>query len=206
MFLPDGDGLRKLLVKNDTVTRADSPWTLYAWIYLDETPKGLTPIAGLGDPEAEYSRYLGTDGNMLILWAGKENSLSAATSLAPRRWHFVAATFDGHEFQLFSEGSRVANGKLDLGSVAGVLEMAPTIAPWTDGKHLGGKIAALNLLRRALTVEELKTISQKQGDFQNVLFEEASKPWPFQTSNKPAIVRPKIPLPCRVPKPRYLFQ
>jgi beta-galactosidase/beta-glucuronidase len=193
VFLPDGEGLKKPLVKNDTVTRADSPWTLYGWVHLDETPKGLTPFAGLGDPEAEYSRYLGTDGNKLILWAGKDNSLSAAAVVLPGKWHFVAATCDGREFRLFSEGSRVASGKLDLGSVSSVLEIAPPTSPWPDGKHFGGKIAGLTLLRRAMTDEEVKTISQKPENFQAILYEEASKPWPFQTSQQAGYRAPQDP-------------
>jgi hypothetical protein len=70
VLLADGEGLKKVLVKDDTVTRADSPWTLYAWIYFDEIPKGISLIAGLGDPESEYSRYLSVDGDNLLLWAG----------------------------------------------------------------------------------------------------------------------------------------
>ena len=193
VFLPDGEGLKKPLVKNDTVTRADSPWTFYAWIYMDETPKGLSPIAGLGDPEGEYSRYLGTDGNNLVLWAGKDNSLSAIAPFPPGKWHFVAATFDGRDFHLFSEGHRVTGGKLDLGSVSGVLVMAPPTFPWPDGKHFGGKIAGLTLLRRALADAEVKNVSEKPENFQTVLFEEASKPWPFQTSQQAGYRAPQDP-------------
>ena len=36
VFLPDGEGLKKALVKNDTITGAHSPWTLHAWIFMDE--------------------------------------------------------------------------------------------------------------------------------------------------------------------------
>src|SRR5271165_4666924 len=125
VFWADGDGLKKPLVKDDTVTRADSPWTLYAWVWLDEQPQGPSLIAGMGNSEDEYSRYLGIDGDKLMLWAGKDNRLSGPAALTPRKWHLVAATFDGHESHLFSEGNRVADGKLDLGAVSGVLEMAP---------------------------------------------------------------------------------
>jgi beta-galactosidase/beta-glucuronidase len=193
VFLPDGEGLRKLLIKNDTVTRADSPWTLYTWVNLDEAPKALTAVAGLGDPDAEYSRYLATDGNKLIFWAGKDNSLSVVAPLLPGKWQFVAVTFDGHEFHLFSEGSRAASGKLDLGSVAGVLQIAPVAVPWPDGKHFGGKIAGLTLLRQALTDDELKTIWQTSENFQTLLFEEASKPWPFQTNQQAGYRSPQDP-------------
>jgi hypothetical protein len=193
VFLPDGEGLKKFLVKNDTVTRADSPWTLYAWILLAEAPEALSPVAGLGNPEDEYSRYLATDGNKLQLWAGQENSISASLPVVPNKWHFIAATFDGHAFHLFSEGHRVATGKLDLGSVSGVLELAPPRFPWLAGAHFGGKIAGLSLLRQALSEDEIKAISDKPPNFEVVLFEEASKPWPFQTSQQAGYRAPQDP-------------
>ena len=120
VFLLDGDGLKKPLVKDDTVTRADSPWTLYAWVWLDEVPKGPTLIAGIGKVEDEYSRYLGIDGDKLILWAGKDNVLSGAVAFIPRKWYFILASFDGRDFHLSVEGTAVADGKLDLGTVSGV--------------------------------------------------------------------------------------
>ncbi len=75
----------------------------------------------------------------------------------------------------------MAAGKLDLGSVGDVLEMAPSISPWPNGKHFAGKIAGLTLLRKALTADEIQAIAQKPANFSAVLFEEGSKPWPVQT-------------------------
>jgi hypothetical protein len=193
VFLPDGEGLKKPLVKNDTVTRADSPWTLYAWIYMDEDPKALSAIAGLGEPDGEYSRYLGTDGKKIVLWAGRDNTLSADVALGPGKWHFVAAAFDGRDFHLFVEGRRVASGKLDLGAVNGWVVLAPPSSPWPDGVHFGGKIAGLTILRRGLNDNEVKDTFDKAPDFQTVLFEEASKPWPFQTQQQAGYRAPQDP-------------
>ena len=193
VFLPDGNGLKKPLVKDDTITRADSPWTLYAWVWLDESPKGPTLIAGIGKLEDEYSRYLGIDGDKLNLWAGQDNILSGAAALIPRKWHFVAASFDGRDFHLSAEGTPVADGKLDLGTVSGALEMAPFPLPWPEGKHFSGKIAVLTVLRHALTAEELKALAEKPGNFSLLLFEEASKPWPVQTHAQAGYRGPQDP-------------
>jgi hypothetical protein len=193
VFLPDGDGLKKPLVKDDTVTRADSPWTLYAWVWLDEAPRGPTVIAGIGKLEDEYSRYLGIDGDKLILWAGKDNVLSGAAVLTPKKWHFIAASFDGRDFHLFAEGTSVADGKLDLGTVSGVLEIAPFPLPWPEGKHFSGKIAALTVLRYSLTADELNALAEKPGTFSLLLFEEASKPWPVQTHAQAGYRGPQDP-------------
>ena len=93
VFWPDGDGLRKSLGKDDTVTRANSPWTLYAWVWLEEAPKAPTLIAGIGNPEDEYSRYLGIDGDKLILWAGKDNVLSGAAAFNSPKMVFPRCLF-----------------------------------------------------------------------------------------------------------------
>ncbi len=193
VFLPDGEGLKKRLVKDDTVTRSDSPWTLYAWINLAEIPKGLSPIAGVGNTEEEYSRFLATDGSKLVFWAGEDNVLSAPAQLGINKWYFVAATFDGREFCLYLDGNRIAQGTLDLGSVAGILQIAPPNSPWPDSAHYGGKIAGLTLLRRTLTADEIRTTAANPANFQTTLFEEASKPWPFQTSQQAGYRAPQDP-------------
>ncbi len=129
VFLPDGDGLTKSLVKEDTVLQADAPWSLYAWVRMEEQPTAITLVAGVGDPGEEYPRYLAYDGAKLSLWMGKENSLSGVATLATGKWHLIAATFDGSDFHLYSDGAQVAAGKLELGSVSPVLMMAPPMVP-----------------------------------------------------------------------------
>jgi hypothetical protein len=118
VFLPDGEGLEKPLVAHDSVLRGDSAWSLYAWVKIDEAPKGFTLVAGMGTPSEEYPRYLALDSNNLVLWMGKDNSFSAPVALDPAKWHFLAATFDGNDFRLYSDGAQVADGKLDIGAVS----------------------------------------------------------------------------------------
>ena len=85
-------------------------------------------VAGFGEPEEEFSRYLALDSNQFSLRIGQDNVLTGTAALAPGKWHFVAATFDGEQFRLYTDGTQVASGKLDLGSVSPVLEMAPPTA------------------------------------------------------------------------------
>src|SRR3984957_20659388 len=184
VFLADGDGLHKALQKDDSVLRADSSWSLYAWVRSEEAPKSPTLIAGMGEPTEEYPRYLGLDSGRLMLWVGKENALSGTASFTPGTWHFLAATFDGSEFHIFSDGSPVAQGKLDLGSVSPILYMAPALAPAPNWHHFGGKIAGLTLVRRALSGDEINQLAQQAMDFSLVEFEEGSKSWYLQTRNQ----------------------
>jgi len=106
VFLAGGDELKKHLAKSDTVLRADSPWSLYAWIWMDEAPKGAVLIAGVGDPGEEYSRSLGVDGEKLFYSGGKGATFSANAGLAAGKWQLIAATFDGQEVQIYVNGAK----------------------------------------------------------------------------------------------------
>jgi hypothetical protein len=193
VFLPDGEGLKKPLLEHDSVLQADSPWSLYFWFQPAEALKAPTLLAGIGNPTEQYPRYLGLDGNKLILWMGKDNSFAAPAALTPEKWRFLAATFDGTEFHRYSGGTEVAKGKLDLGGVSHVLQIAPPILPWPDGKHFGGKIASLTLLRRALTPEEIKQLFHQPQDLSATLFEEGSKAWYVQTRAQAGYRAPQDP-------------
>ncbi|HZD49962.1 MAG TPA: LamG-like jellyroll fold domain-containing protein [Silvibacterium sp.] len=181
IFLPDGEGLNKKLVENDTVTLADSPWTLYAWVNADEAIAKPTLIAGLGGPADEYSRYIAVAPGKLILWGGKDNSLEGAGMLTPGKWHLVAASFDGEHFHLFLDGAPVASGTLVLGSVSGVLGMAPSVLPAAGWGHFGGRIAGLMLFRESLVPNVISEIYERGGNENTPEYEEGSKPWPIQT-------------------------
>jgi len=192
-FLAGGDELKKHLVKGDTVLRGDSPWSLYAWVRMDEAPKGAVLIAGVGDPGEEYSHYLGVDGAKLFYWGGKDATFSGTAGLAPGKWQFVAATFDGQDVQIYANGAKVASGKVDAGRISPLLVIAPAQFPAQENRHFAGKIAGLTVLRRALTGEELKEIYGNPVNFAAVVYEEGSKPWPVQTQGQAGYRAPQDP-------------
>jgi len=192
VFLPDGDGLKKPLTKDDSVLLPDSPWSLYAWIRTEEALKGPTLIAGIGDPAEEYPRYLAVENGEPALWLGKNNDLSGRGAFTPGRWQLVAATFDGDQFHLYMQGVNVAEGKLGLGSVGPFLFLAPaTSSP--DWHHFGGNIAGLTLVRRALSPDEIRQLYGHPQDFSLVEFEEGSKPWSLQTRGQAGYRAPQDP-------------
>ncbi len=193
IFLADGDGLKKPMVKDDSVLRADSPWSLYGWVRTDDPLSAPSLVAGFGDPADEYSRYLAVDGSHVSVWMGKDNSLSGASTLAPGKWHLLAATFDGELFRVYSDGSEVAHGKLDLGSVSGTLQMAPPFSPAAGWLHFGGRIANLKLVRSAITADEVKQLSQQPQQFELLQYEEGSKPWYLQTRGQAGYRSPQDP-------------
>jgi hypothetical protein len=193
VFLADGDGLTKTLGKNDSVLGANSPWSLYAWVKPGQALQGASLVAGLGDPAEEFPRYLALDGGRALLWMGKGNSLSGSAPLGAGKWHLLAATFDGEQFRLYSDGAQVGSGTLDLGSVSPLLEIAPPLLPSSDLEHFGGSVASLSLLRRALSAEEIKQLFEKPADFSLLEFEEGSKPWPVQTRAQAGYRAPQDP-------------
>ncbi|WP_158749758.1 LamG-like jellyroll fold domain-containing protein [Acidobacterium sp. S8] len=193
VFLPDGEGLRKPLLKTDTVLRADAPWSLSCWVRTDAALDAPSVVAGLGDPTEEYPRFLALSSNKLILWLGKDNSLEATVTLAPATWHLLAATFDGSTFHLYSDGREVTSGALVLGSVSPVISLAPGEIPAEGWKHFGGKIESLTLTRHAMSAEEIKQLYAQKPDFSLAAFEEGSKPWPIQTRGQAGYRAPQDP-------------
>ena len=192
-FLPDGDGLRKPLRKDDSILRADLPWSLYGWVKPAEAPQAPALVAGVGDPADEFSRYIAFDDGHVILWMGNDNSISSPASMGRDKWHFLAAIFDGEKFLLYSDGIELASGKLDWGSVSPEVEMAPTFFPSPNWRHFGGKIAALTLVRRALSADEIGRLFQAHEDFSLLEFEAASKPWPVETRGQAGYRAPQEP-------------
>ena len=192
-FLPDGGGLNKPLLPNDSVLNADSPWSLSCWVWLDEAPKSPTLIAGLGNTTEEYPRYLAGDEHHLMLWMGKDNSIAAPVTWTLQHWQFLAVTFDGAKFHSYNNGEEIGNGTLTLGSVGAVLQMAPSKLPQVAWKHFGGKLSQLTLSRRAPSADEIRSLFHQPVDFSNVRFEEGSKPWPVQTRGQAGYRAPQDP-------------
>jgi Exo-beta-D-glucosaminidase Ig-fold domain/Glycosyl hydrolases family 2/Concanavalin A-like lectin/glucanases superfamily/Glycosyl hydrolases family 2, TIM barrel domain len=193
IFLRGGDGLHSQLTANDTVTRADSPWTLWCWVRFEEPIKAPTLVAGLGEITEEYPRYLSLDAGKVILWMGENNSLSGSATLAPGKWHFLAAAFDGKEFSIYANGDQISRGTLVLGSVGTLLQMAPPAASLPRSEHFGGKIADFVLVRQALSGKEIQQLAQAPPDFSIILFDTGSKPWPVQTRGQAGYRAPQDP-------------
>ncbi len=216
-IMAGGDGVHRKMVEKDTVLRADSPWTMYGWVWVDGAVTGAQLMAGYGDVGSEYARYIGLEPGKLMMWAGPENTFSAAAAITPSKWQFVAASFDGQSvFRLYSDGAQVGQGVLALGRVAPVVQIAPPVPtaipgmPSFQGLHFGGKIAGFTIVREALTADKIKQLSANPPNFGLIVFEEGAKPWPVQTRGQvgyrapqdPATYpRSRAPYPAAVAKP-----
>ena len=194
VFLADGLGLRVPLGNaGDSVLLADSAWTMYCWVRPSEAVKGRELVAGMGNISAEYPRFLAVSADTVSLWMGAGNELSGAAAVHAETWQMVAATFDGSQFQLYSEGKEVAHGTLTLGSVDPLLQMAPVPMEAVDGEHFAGKIAGFTVVRRALSTAEVGRLAKSPPDYATAEFDEGSKPWPVQTRGQAGYRSPQSP-------------
>ncbi|HVP50025.1 MAG TPA: LamG-like jellyroll fold domain-containing protein, partial [Candidatus Bathyarchaeia archaeon] len=197
-----GDGVHRKMVEKDTVLRAESAWTMYGWLWLDAAVTGPELVAGYGDVGSEYSRYIGLEPGKLTMWAGPENSFTAAATVTPGKWQFVAASFDGGSvFRLYGDnGTQVGQGVLALGRVAPVVQIAPPLPlssaagmPGFQGQHFGGKVAGFTIVREALSADAIRKLAANPPNFTLVEFEEGAKPWPVQTRGQAGYRAPQDP-------------
>ena len=193
-FLADGLGLKQVIAnKQDSLLRADAPWTLLCWFRTAEPVTTRELVAGLGETSSEYPRYLAVDAGHVTFWMGKDNQVSAPAALPPNAWHLIAATSDGARVTLYSDGKAAGSGTLILGSAGPLLQLAPPVVVQDAGAHFGGQVAGFSLLRRPLTAVEVAQMAKTPPDFAVMLFEQGSKPWPFQTRNQAGYRAPQDP-------------
>ena len=103
VFLPDGDGLKKPLITGDSLLRADSPWSLYAWVKPADALKMPMPGCRVWRYRRKSFRDISRSTAITsVCGSGKDNVLTGTAALAPGKWHFIAATFDGEQFRLYS--------------------------------------------------------------------------------------------------------
>jgi len=191
-FLADGLGLSVNLAPTDTALSADAPWTLSCWVNLPEALTAPALVAGLGSLSAESPRYLRVEPGKLDLWLGPNSGLSGPADLAPGTWHLLAATFDGHNFALYADGSLVKSGPLPLTATRGPLQLAPNFQG-PGQQHFGGQIAAFTVLHRALSAADIAAAYRARPDFSVIEFEEGSKPWVIQTRGQAGYRAPQPP-------------
>jgi Exo-beta-D-glucosaminidase Ig-fold domain/Concanavalin A-like lectin/glucanases superfamily/Glycosyl hydrolases family 2/Glycosyl hydrolases family 2, sugar binding domain/Glycosyl hydrolases family 2, TIM barrel domain len=189
-ILPDAGGLIKAISDpHDPILAANASWTLSCWINTAEPPNALQIVAGFGRATAAGARYLAIDRGKLALWTGDASQIAGPANLTPNQWHLLTASFDGTEARLFADGQPIASGKINLGTSLPVLQMAPL----ATAHHFGGHIASFTIARRPLSEDEIHRSFIARPDFTLSQFEEASKPWPFQTRGQAGYRAPQDP-------------
>ncbi len=191
---PAGPGLRMPLQDvHDPLLEPSSPWTISCWVKADDPISGLELVAGLGDVTGEYPRYLALEPGRATLWMGGENKLSAPFALPKGSWRLLTATFDGNSFSLFGDGRLLTSGNLTRGTAAAVLQIAPPALVPAQAAHLGGRIAAFVVQRRALGADEVARLKGTPPAFDLLNWDIDAKPWPLQTRGQAGYEAPQDP-------------
>ena len=193
VFLAGGDGISKPVPKTGTTPAVDGPWTMYAWLWMQNPADGPMLLAGMGDPNEEYSQYFVLRNGRLGFRAGVGNGLQSSVQLSPRKWYFIAATFNGSVTRLYSEGREVASGNLVFGAVGQTLTMAPVDSPWKTENHFAGKIATFTRVVRALDPGEITKLNHTPINFSLIAYEQGSPHWPVQTRGSVGMSEPQDP-------------
>ena len=207
----------------DPLTEGAAQWTFAFWFHFSEPLSGTVLLAGMGDPSAADARFIGVEDGRLGLWLGTARGtvhlLTASTPLDNGDWHFAAAVSDGRQVTLYADGAAVGSWPLMQGQITAEIRLAPAPQPSPEAKsvpaaqpaqplletsHFGGKIAAFDIYREALSAAQIGTIFDARPDFSLPVYEQASPHWGVQTYGQAGLSEPQNP--NTLPRSRAPFQ
>ena len=196
--LAGGPALTKPVPAGSHVLTAGGAYTLSLRVHTDGLPPSVL-LAGVGDPQAENSHFLGISKGRAMLRYGAGNALVANSPLPRDGWHLLTATCDGIECHLYVDAAEVAHSQLASSSVAPQLVMAPVLKPGAAGSdrefpvHFGGDLVGVTLLPTFSSPEDVRQVAKMMPDPALLRFEQASQPWPVQTRGQAGYNAPQDP-------------
>jgi hypothetical protein len=180
--LGGGPAFTRPVFAGSRMLQGDGAYTLSLWVELSSDTPRTTLLAGVGDPSAENSRFLGLRDGHPFLRYGSTSQLSSTVALPWTGWHLLAASSDGVTATLYVDGKQVASGSPVSGPVAPRLVLAPT-AKLSDlpAQHFGGDLAQVTLSPRAETAAEIAQLAGRSPQTLLLQWHDASLAWPAQT-------------------------
>jgi hypothetical protein len=156
------NGSAEVVVPDDKDLRVTGDFTVMFWVRKDGPTPEWARIVGKGDPNRRTFGIWWFPGDNLrvkfqqVTSSGKWFDVDSAGTLAAGKWQHVAATVKGNHGTVYMNGVKDAEGDREAAAVEDA-------APFTFGKgpiHVGliGALDELRLYRRALTLEEVKSI------------------------------------------------
>jgi len=192
--LAGGSSLEKPVPAASQVLSAVGAYTLSLWIESSAATPRTVLLAGVGDPLAEYSHFLGLVAGHPLLRYGAGNALVASNPIPSSGWHFLAASSDGVTEWLSVDGKEVARASLVAGTVAPYLVIAPTAAPADmETEHFGGELVQVTLLPTAATQQTLSRMAAEPPNPALLHWQDASATWPIQTRGQAGYLEPQDP-------------
>jgi hypothetical protein len=189
--LAGGVGVTQKMSAHDPLAFSGSGWSLTLWVKPDSADQTAL-LAGVGDPNEAFPRYIGLRKGAPFFWSGEQHTLDASTSLAPNAWHSIAVSVEAAETHLFVDGVEVAHAALPIGPATPEFQLAPIVTPDSSFHHFGGLLALVSL-SRGFTAEQQQSLTHPPANLDNLPFDDASKPWPVQTRQWIGYTSPQDP-------------
>jgi alpha-mannosidase len=151
-----GTGVRQRVA--DLPTKGDAPWTINFFVYMDQSPDDLTPIAGFGSgrDDGGAERFMINSDNSVYFWGGGID-ISSGVPYDLHRWQMISATYDGHKVRIYKDGKEIKSDDATLSDAASLVRVGPPPA-WGYGHQFTGKVAELSIWNDALSEEYLRTL------------------------------------------------
>ncbi len=96
--------------------------------------------------------------------------ITSQTPIAPHRWYYLVATYDGAQMKLYLNGNCQAESQAEAGDIV-YPEQAPyTLGAWVDGPTrapLEGAIFEVKTYDRALAADEIEAVALKNANLVN---------------------------------------
>ena len=173
--LGGGPAFNRAVFPSSRMLAADGAYTLSLWVKLSADTPLTTLLAGVGDPLAENSRFLGLREGHPMLRYGPGNLLESPTSLAMSGWHLLAASSDGVIASLYVDGKPVASGGLFSGAVGPRLVIAHyRAAVRLAAEHFGGDLVQVTLRPGAQSAAEMAQLATRSPETMLLQWHEAS--------------------------------
>ena len=188
--LQGGVGLAAPLPEQAAVIRADTDWTMYAWVFPADIASSQQLLAGMGDP-LKASRYFLLDHGRFGFWSGASPASLSKANLAPHRWQFIAAVSRHGRVALYLDGRQVAEPSVTPSLIAPQMTVAPDAQPWDGAVHFAGKIAGFTVQDQAIDSAQLVVMAKHAPDPALIRFSDASQAWPVQTRQSIGMAAPQ---------------
>ena len=190
--LAGGPALNEPVTPASEMLTGEGAFTLSLWMEMTASTPREVLLAGVGDPAAENSRFLGIHEGRAMLRYGAGNALLGNAPLPASGWHWLAATSDGTTATLSVDGREVARGALLSGAVAPRLVIAPTtIVADVPAEHFGGDLVQVMLRPGAMAAKDQREAASHAPDPTLLRWHDASLSWPVQTRGQAGYLEPQ---------------
>ena len=181
-FLAGGIGPRAAMAVNSSAVEAGTPCSRSGWLRIDQLAAERVVVVAVGDvAPLGMCRCLLLDHGRLTLDLDENTQLRTNTTLDPKAWHAIAATYDGHVARLYLDGTQRDSRDVETKAVSPALRLAPEMAEDLSGKrHFGGSLAEFQLHAQVLDANEIGRLAARLPDFDLIDFHQVGVGWPWQ--------------------------